>query len=195
MEEKFCLLFGKNMSKIAKIPVIIKTGITVINDTGVIKVDGPHGSLSFKVPEDVIVKIEGDKISFLAKENPSKNYKAMLGLARASVANMVKGVSEGFERRLELSGVGYRAIMSGEDLVLSLGFSHPVKFTPQNGIKIQVTDNEIIVSGIDKTLVGNLASKIRDVRPPDPYKGKGIRYKGEIVRKKAGKAAAKAGVK
>ena len=102
---------------------------------------------------------------------------------------MITGVSLGFEKKLELSGVGYRAQVSGEDLMLSLGFSHPVKVSPDEGIKFQITDNFIIVSGIDKALVGNTAAKIRAIRPPEPYKGKGIKYKGEVIRRKAGKAA------
>lgn len=179
------------MSKIAKIPVTIKEGITVNIENGGIKVDGPKGSLFFKLPQDVVIKTQDSQIEFSAGKEASKEGKALLGLTRATVANMVKGVSEGFEKRLELSGVGYRAQMQGEDLVLSLGFSHPVKFSPVEGIKFAVQENEIVVSGIDKTIVGNIAAKIREVRIPDPYKAKGIKYKGEIIRKKAGKAAAK----
>lgn len=192
-EEKCFLPFGSkfNMSKIAKVPVVIKEGIKFTQEGGIVRVDGPKGSLSFNSPSEVNIKMEDGKLTFTAKDAAAKNSKAMLGLVRATVANMVKGVGEGFEKRLELSGVGYRAQVAGEDLILSVGYSHPVKFTPVAGVEFAVVEGEIIVSGIDKTLVGNIAAKIREVRPPDPYKGKGVKYKGEKIRKKAGKAAAK----
>ena len=123
------------------------------------------------------------------KTPQADNSRALLGLTRSIISNMIAGVSLGFEKRLELSGVGYRAQVSGEDLILFLGFSHPVKISPDEGIKFLVLDNSIIISGIDKALVGNTAAKIRAIRPPEPYKGKGIKYQGEVIRRKAGKAA------
>ncbi|MCL4353278.1 50S ribosomal protein L6, partial [Patescibacteria group bacterium] len=125
----------------------------------------------------------------------NKKLQSLFGLTRATILNMVKGVSEGFEKRLVLTGVGYRAALSGNDLVLSLGFSHPVKISSAEGIKFSVSENVVTVSGFDKRLVGDIADKIQRVRPPDPYKGKGISYEGQKIRKKAGKAAKAVGAK
>ena len=187
--ERFCLKFGKNMSKIGKKPVDIKEGVTVSMEAAGIKVNGPKGTLTFKIPQGISVKISDERIEFSEKNQEADNSRALFGLTRSIVSNMIAGVSLGFEKRLELSGVGYRAQVSGEDLILFLGFSHPVKISPDEGIKFQVADNAIIISGIDKALVGNTAAKIRAIRPPEPYKGKGIKYQGEIIRRKAGKAA------
>ncbi len=177
------------MSKIGKKPVDIREGVTVSIETEVVKVNGPKGFLSFKIPGEVSVKVSDSKIELSEKDQEAGNSRALLGLTRSIISNMITGVSLGFEKKLELAGVGYRAQVSGEDLMLSLGFSHPVKIRPDEGIKFQVADNAIIISGIDKALVGNTAAKIRAIRPPEPYKGKGIKYQGEVIRRKAGKAA------
>ena len=177
------------MSKIGKKPVDISEGVTVSMEAAVVKVNGPKGILSFKIPQGVSAKVSDGKIELSEKNPQANNSRALLGLTRSIISNMIAGVSLGFEKRLELSGVGYRAQVSGEDLILFLGFSHPVKISPDEGIKFRVADNAIIISGIDKALVGNTAAKIRAIRPPEPYKGKGIKYQGEVIRRKAGKAA------
>lgn len=182
------------MSKIGKLPVNIKEGVTVNIENNQAKVIGSNGTLLFSIPNGIVAKVEDNKI-IVSQKGDKETTKALFGLVRASLANMVKGVSEGFERKLELSGVGFRVQITGNDLVLSLGFSHPVKVAAPEGIKFAVGDNIITVSGADKTLVGDVASKIRGIRPPDPYKGKGISYKGEKIRRKAGKAAKTVGGK
>lgn len=182
------------MSKLYRTPVIIKEGVSTVFEIGNIKVSGQKGVLTFKIPRGVDVKVGKGYLHVMPKEkNEDKN--ALLGLTRATIANMITGVSTGFEKKLTLSGVGYRATLSGKDLVLSVGFSHPVKVPEKEGITYSISDNTITVSGIDKALVGDVASKIRAVKPPEPYKGKGIRYKDEIIRRKAGKAAKAIGTK
>lgn len=182
------------MSKLYRIPVIIKEGVQVALQDGNIKVSGPKGLLTFKIPIGVDAKVVKDRLQVMPKEH-TEDKNALLGLTRATIANMITGVSTGFEKKLELSGVGYRATLSGQDLILSVGYSHPVKIATREGIDYAVKDNTITVSGIDKTLVGNVASKIREIKPPEPYKGKGIRYLGEKIRRKAGKAAKAIGTK
>lgn len=182
------------MSRIGKKPIEIKEGVTVSLQGRKVNVSGSKGDLSFEVPNGIEVKIEDNKI-VVSQAKKALEVSAVFGLTRAMIANMVKGVSEGFEKKLELSGVGYRAAVAGADLTLSLGFSHPVKVNTVPGINFSVLENVITVSGIDKALVGNMASKIRDIRPPEPYKGKGIKYLGERIRRKAGKAAKAVGVK
>ncbi|KKQ34163.1 MAG: 50S ribosomal protein L6 [Microgenomates group bacterium GW2011_GWA2_37_6] len=176
------------MSKIAKKPVEIAEGIQVNLEGSEIKVAGPKGNLSFRIPEGVGVKTEEGKVMVSQSQNTDR-AKALSGLVRANIANMVKGVTKGFEKKLELSGVGYRAQASGNSLTLSVGFSHPVKINADPIITFSVEENVITVSGPDKALVGDTASKIRAVRPPEPYKGKGIKYQGERIRRKVGKAA------
>ena len=196
MGEKFSSLSIANMSKIGRKPVTIKEGVKITLVNGVVNVEGPKGRLSFTVPRDINVKVEEDAIIISQKGKiEDRKVRALFGLTRAIISNMVTGVSAGFERRLELSGVGYRAQVAGNDLVISVGFSHPVKIVPLEGIKFAVEENNIIVSGIDKALVGNTAAVIRGVKPPEPYKGKGIKYKGEKVRRKVGKAAKAVGAK
>lgn len=182
------------MSRIGKIPVKINESAEVSFQGAVVTVRGPKGSLSFTIPLGIAVKTEDNKI-VVSTTGKVENVGAAFGLTRALIANMVKGVTEGFAKELELSGVGYRAQVSGTDLILSVGFSHPVKIKALPGIQFSVADNVITVSGIDKILVGDTAAKIRNVRPPEPYKGKGIRYIGERIRRKAGKAAKAVGVK
>ncbi|HVZ58227.1 MAG TPA: 50S ribosomal protein L6 [Patescibacteria group bacterium] len=182
------------MSKIGRSPVSIKEGITVAINGNVVNVKGTKGELSYALPKGIVVtQADGELLVKPEADNPEMNAK--WGLARAQIANLVKGVDQGFEKKLELQGVGYRAQMQGEDLVLNLGFSHPVKFSPRGGVKISIAENIITIAGPDKMFVGQAAAKIRDIKPPEPYKGKGIRYVGEQVRRKAGKAAKAVGTK
>lgn len=183
------------MSKIGKVPIIIKEEVSINMQNQQVQISGPKGSLSFAVPQGIEVKEEDGKITVSKKVIENQEINASFGLARALIANMVKGVTEGFEKRLELLGVGYRAQVSGNELLLSIGFSHQVKVQAPEGITFSVSENVISVSGIDKGQVGNTAAKIRAIRPPEPYKGKGIRYVGEKVRRKAGKAAKAVGTK
>ena len=175
------------MSRVAKKPIALPKGVEVSIQGGNVVAKGPKGSLSIAKPEGVEVKVE-DGHALLSAADPA--HVPMAGTLRAILANMVKGVSEGFERKLELVGVGYRAAMQGKDLNLSLGFSHPVLFPAPEGITIATpTQTEIVVSGADKQRVGEVAAKIRGFRPPEPYKGKGVKYAGEnIIRKEAKKA-------
>lgn len=183
------------MSKIAKKPVQIKPGVTVSLDNGIVKVIGPKGEQAFTIPSGIAVKIEEDKVLIeqVSKDDITKN--ALSGLTRALINNMVTGVTQGFQKKLELSGVGYRASASGNNLTLSVGFSHPVQIVADPSISFGVEENIITISGFNKDLVGNVAAKIRAVRPPEPYKGKGIKYVGERIRRKVGKAAKAVGAK
>jgi large subunit ribosomal protein L6 len=175
------------MSRIGKKAVAIPSGVTITLDGQTVAVKGPKGSLSWTVAEEIELKLEGAELT-LAPRNDSTKAKAMWGLSRTLVGNMVQGVSEGFEQTLELVGVGYRAAVNGRDLQLQLGFSHDVNIVPPDGITfVSAKQTEIKISGIDKQLVGETAAKIRRIRPPEPYKGKGVRYAGEKVRRKEGK--------
>ena len=175
------------MSRVAKKPVALVKGVELNVQSDSISVKGPKGTLSVPKPAGIEVKIE-DGSALLSANDPA--LVPLTGTLRAIVANMVHGVSAGFERKLELVGVGYRAAMQGKDLNLSLGFSHPVLFKSPDGITISTpTQTEIVVAGADKQLVGEVAAKIRGYRPPEPYKGKGVKYAGEtIIRKEAKKA-------
>jgi large subunit ribosomal protein L6 len=175
------------MSRVAKKPIVLPKGVELNIQPGNVSVKGPRGTLSIAKPEGIQVVIE-DGNAQLSANDPS--LMPLTGTLRAIIANMVHGVSEGFERKLELVGVGYRAAMQGKDLNLSLGFSHPVLFKTPEGITIATpTQTEILVSGSDKQRVGEVAAKIRGFRPPEPYKGKGVKYAGEnIIRKEAKKA-------
>ncbi|MGV8932296.1 MAG: 50S ribosomal protein L6 [Luteimonas sp.] len=175
------------MSRVAKRPIALPKGVELNIQPASVSVKGPKGTLSIAKPSEIEVKIE-DGHAHLSSSDPAKI--AIAGTMRAIIANMVHGVSEGFERKLELVGVGYRASMQGKDLNLSLGFSHPVVFKTPDGITITTpTQTEILVSGTDKQSVGEVAAKIRGYRPPEPYKGKGVKYAGEtIIRKEAKKA-------
>ena len=177
------------MSKIGKKPIILKEGVTVAINNGEVKAEGAKGVLTFKIPAGIEVKIENGEVQMSHTKNDLKDDSAMLGLTRSIILNMITGVSDGFEKKLELAGVGYRAQVTGEDLTINIGFSHPVKISPEAGIKFSLVENVIVISGIDKALVGNTAARIRAIRPPEPYKGKGIKYQGEYIRRKAGKAA------
>lgn len=183
------------MSKIGKLPIAIKEGVTVTLTEGVVTVAGPKGNATYTLPSGITLAVEEGKVFVKQEEKTKDQTKNLFGLTRALLANMVTGVSTGVEKKLELSGVGYRASASGQELNLSVGFSHPVKIKAPAGITFTVAENIITVSGTDKALVGLIASQVRAVRPPEPYKGKGIKYQGEYIRKKAGKAAKAVGGK
>jgi large subunit ribosomal protein L6 len=176
------------MSRIGKQPVAISKGVDVAIDGATVTVKGPQGQLVRTFPAGVSFSVDDGKV-MVARADDEKQTRAMHGLARALLNNMVLGVSEGFTKTLELQGVGYRATQAGEKVNLAVGFSHPVEVVPPPGIKLEVEGNtKLHVRGIDKELVGQVAANIRKVRKPEPYKGKGIRYLGEFVRRKAGKA-------
>jgi len=183
--------FGKNMSRIGKKPIEIPQGVEVKIEGQKVVVKGSKGELFQEVRPEIEVSVKEGKV-FVTPKKETKGTNAFWGLTRALIANLIQGVTEGFERKLEIRGVGYRAALEGEDLDLKLGFSHPVKIKKPEGISFSIDKNIITVSGIDKQLIGEVAAKIRRIRPPDPYKGKGVRYLGEVVRKKEGKRAATA---
>lgn len=176
------------MSRVGKKPIEVPAEVTVtVNADNTVVVKGPKGELTKTFNQDIKIEQEGTVIT-LVRPSDSKEHRTIHGTTRALLANMVTGVSAGFERGLELVGVGYRAQLQGTKLVLNVGYSHPVEFTPEDGVVVEVPSNtKVIVRGIDKERVGALASNIRQVRPPEPYKGKGIRYEGEVVRRKEGK--------
>jgi large subunit ribosomal protein L6 len=176
------------MSRIGKKPIEVPENVTVtIAEGNFVTVKGPKGELTNTFNTDIKIEQENNVIT-LIRPSESKEHRSIHGTTRSLLDNMVVGVSQGFERKLELVGVGYRASLQGSKLVLNIGFSHPVEFTPEDGIEVEVPANtKITVRGINKERVGALASNIRQVRPPEPYKGKGIRYEGEIVRRKEGK--------
>lgn len=176
------------MSRIGKKPIEVPEQVTVtIGEGNVVTVKGPKGELKNTFNQDIKIEQEGNVIT-LTRPSDSKEHRSIHGTTRSLLDNMVQGVSKGFERSLELVGVGYRASLQGKKLVLNVGYSHPVEFTPEDGVEVEVPSNtKIIVRGINKERVGALASNIRQVRPPEPYKGKGIRYEGEQVRRKEGK--------
>jgi len=181
------------MSKIGKLPIILSSNVTASVAGNSVAITGPKGNSTYVVPAGMTVTVTDGKMVVVAKSITDKKVRALYGLTRANLANIVKGLDTGFEKKLELAGVGYRAQMQGTDLVLSLGFSHPVKFTPKAGITISVTDNIVTISGNNKHDVGEAAANIRKIKAPEPYKGKGIKYVGEKIRRKAGKAAKAAG--
>ncbi|AKP45539.1 MULTISPECIES: 50S ribosomal protein L6 [Bacillus] len=175
------------MSRIGKKPIEIPSGVTVTVEKNTVTVKGPKGSLTRTFNPDFNIEVREKEI-IVTRPSDSKEHRALHGTTRALLANMVEGVSKGFEKSLELIGVGYRAQKQGKKLVLNVGYSHPVEIEPEEGIEIEVPSNtKIVVKGVSKERVGALAANIRDVRPPEPYKGKGIRYEGEYVRRKEGK--------
>lgn len=178
------------MSRVGRQPINIPEGVTINVKNNVVVAKGPKGELSTKVNSDLKLHLK-DGVLSLERPTDEKSHRSMHGLYRTLVSNVVEGVSKGFEKKLEIIGVGYRAEMRGKNLFLSLGFSHDIFFKPCDDIEISTEGNNvIIVRGVDKYLVGQVAAKIRSFRPPEPYKGKGIRYSGEVVKKKAGKSAA-----
>ncbi|MBW4664960.1 MAG: 50S ribosomal protein L6 [Chroococcus sp. CMT-3BRIN-NPC107] len=179
------------MSRIGKLPITVPNKVTVTIDGSHVAVKGPKGELERVLSNNVTIEQEGDTL-LVKRRDESRPSRQMHGLSRTLVANMVEGVSQGFQRRLEIQGVGYRAQVQGRTLTLNVGYSHPVIIDPPDGVTIAVeTNTNVIVSGFNKEEVGNTAAKIRAVRPPEPYKGKGIRYAGEAVRRKAGKTGKK----
>ena len=180
------------MSRIGKLPVAIPAGVEIkLEDGNVITVKGPKGTLTRKLADDMNIAIEEGQV-VVTRPNDLKRSKSLHGLTRTLINNMVIGVTQGYEKTLEINGVGYRAQKKGKEITFNLGFSHPVVMTDPEGIETEMDgQNIIIVKGIDKEKVGQYAAEIRELRKPEPYKGKGIRYEGEVVRRKAGKAGAK----
>jgi large subunit ribosomal protein L6 len=177
------------MSRIGKKPVVFTDKVKVNLEGRLLKVEGPKGKLHFTLPDGITAKLE-DKTLHFERKGDNREMKALHGLARALAQNMVKGVTDGYQKKLEIQGVGFKAAVQGANLNLSLGFSHPVLFPIPKEIKILVTENtQIQIDGADKQMVGEVAASIRRYYPPEPYKGKGIRYAGEVVRRKVGKTA------
>lgn len=201
LAEKYCVLFGKpstlnfsgddKVSRIGKNPINIPNGVQVTLVGNGLKVKGPKGELGFDLLNGIKANIENNVLTF-SRDNDLKKVRSVHGLTRAIVAGMVEGVSNGFQKTLTLIGVGFRAEMKRDRLLLSLGFSHPIAVIPPKGISFEVPNQTtVVIKGIDKQLLGEVASKIRDLRPPEPYKGKGVRYENEYVRRKAGKTSSK----
>lgn len=177
------------MSRIGKKTILIPSGVEVSVNENLVRVKGPKGELERETRPEISVVVENNEIKFIPRKENKKNS-AFWGLTRTLVNNMVQGVTEGYEKKLQIEGVGYRAVLEGKDLVFQVGFSHPVKVTPPDGITFAVEKNIVSVSGINKEKVTQTAAEIKRIKPPEPYKGKGIRYEGEIIKKKVGKKAA-----
>ncbi len=179
------------MSRIGKMPIAIPAGVTVdVAENNTITVKGPKGTLTRVLSPEMEIKVEGAEV-VVNRPNDLKRSKSLHGLTRTLINNMVVGVTQGYEKALEINGVGYRAAKEGKKLVLNLGYSHPVNMTDPDGIESTVDNNRIVVKGIDKEKVGQYAAEIRDKRRPEPYKGKGIKYVDEVIRRKAGKTGKK----
>ena len=183
------------MSRVGRKPIPIVAGVKIQKTDHEVKVTGPKGELTTTVHKDIGVEVKDNTI-VVSRSSDLKTQRSLHGLWRALLQNMIKGVTEGYSKKLELVGVGYRAEIKGKKLQLLLGYSHPILFLPPEGIKIETpAQTNILISGIDKQLVGQVAAKIRSFRLPEPYKGKGVKYEGEYIRRKAGKAAAASGAK
>ncbi len=180
------------MSRLGKLPILLPVGVTAALSAKELKVKGPKGELNLRLPAAVSVQADAKEIRVAPKNPDDKAAPALWGLFWSLIRNMVIGVSQGFTKKLEINGVGYRVTVSGQKVNLSLGFSHPVVFSLPLGVTAVVEGNVLSLSGADKALLGETAARIRKLRPPEPYKGKGIKYATEIIRRKAGKAAAKA---
>ena len=179
------------MSRIGRLPVAIPAGVTVeIAENNKVTVKGPKGTLERELPTEMSIKLEGEEV-VVTRPNDLKKMKSLHGLTRTLIHNMVIGVTAGYEKTLEVNGVGYRASKSGNKLTLNLGYSHPVEMSDPEGLEAVVDGNKIIVKGIDKEKVGQYAAEIRDKRRPEPYKGKGIKYADEVIRRKVGKTGKK----
>lgn len=183
------------MSRIGKLPIRIPDGVIVTVQSGQAAVKGPKGELSIAVPPQITVVVADNQVTVTAEHPDIQADRALWGLIRMLIANMIIGVTTGFEKKLEIIGVGYRAAISGQNLTLNVGYSHPVEFPVPAGIAVKVEKNVVTISGIDKQLVGEVSAKIRAIRKPEPYKGKGIKYSTEIIRRKAGKVVKAAGAK
>ena len=176
------------MSRIGRMPIAVPAGVDVKIDGSTVTVKGPKGTLTGTFNSSITVEQEGAEIKVSRPDDTNRN-RALHGLTRTLIANMVTGVHDGFKKELEIVGIGYRAAVQGKDLVLNVGYSHQVVMTPPDGITVEVpAPNSIVINGFDKQLVGQFASEVRGVRPPEPYKGKGIKYKDEVIRRKEGKA-------
>jgi large subunit ribosomal protein L6 len=179
------------VSRIGKKPITVPDKVKVSYNEGIVVAAGPLGKLQYKIPESISLNMENNTITF-SRVSDDRHVRALHGLSRALTANIIEGVSKGFERNLIIEGVGYKAELRGGKLFMSLGFSHPILIIPPADITFEVpTATTIKIKGIDKQLVGLIAAKIRQIRPPEPYKGKGVRYQGEYIRRKAGKTSAK----
>ena len=178
------------MSRIGKMAIVLPKGVKVSFDPSKVEVSGPKGNLIHLLPQGISVSEEGEKV-FVHRADDERSSRALHGLTRSLIANMVTGVTQGFEKRLEIVGIGFRADVQAKALKLSLGFSHPILYSIPEGIKVEVEKQTLItIRGIDKQQVGIVAAKLRSIKPPEPYKGKGIRYLGERIRKKVGKTKA-----
>lgn len=187
------LISVTKLSKIGKKPIPVPKGVEVKVSGNLVSVKGPKGELKKHFNDSILISLDNDQAVLSLKDKNASTQKAPLwGLTRALMANMLKGVTDGFEKNLEFEGVGYKANVKGNDLELSLGYSHPVQVNAPAGVTLKVEKNVIKISGIDKELVGQVAAEIKSKRPPEPYKGKGIKYAGEVIRRKAGKKAATA---
>ncbi len=176
------------MSRIGKLPIVVPAGVDVNVDGSTVTVKGPKGTLTGTFNSNMTIVLADGAVT-VTRPNDQKENRSLHGLTRTLIANMIEGVSKGFSKELEIVGIGYRAAMQGKDLVLNVGYSHQVVMAPPAGITVEVpAPNKIVISGFDKQLVGQFASEVRGVRPPEPYKGKGIRYIDEVVRRKEGKA-------
>lgn len=179
------------MSRIGKLPIVVPEKVKVTINDGLLEAKGPLGEMSVSIPEDIKYTFENNVVTF-SRDSEHKKIRSLHGLTRSLCYNAVIGVSEGFTKTLQLEGVGYKTELKGTNLLLNIGFSHPIIIIPPSGVKFETPNaNTIKISGANKQTVGLVASKIRTIRPPEPYKGKGIRYEGEFIRRKAGKTAAK----
>jgi len=180
------------MSRIGRKPLVLPKGVTLSQKPGSVGLKGPKGELSRAMPGGVSLKIEGTKV-VVERADDSRENRSKHGLIRAHLANMLKGVTDGWTRELEINGVGYRAEVTGDALTMALGYSHPVIFKLPKGISAKVEKNRVILSGADRDMLGQTAAKVRELRPPEPYKGKGVKYVEEVIKRKVGKAGATSG--
>jgi large subunit ribosomal protein L6 len=179
------------MSRIGKLPVVIPNGVTVAVDGNTVKVKGPKGELAHRLPGGISVDRTDNSLN-VQRASDETNHKALHGLTRSLIANMMEGVTKGYQKQLEITGVGFKAEVRPYGLQLALGFSHPIEYRAPAGIKLSAPQpTQIVIDGPDKAMVGQVAAELRSLRPPEPYKGKGIRYAGEVIRRKAGKAGGK----
>jgi large subunit ribosomal protein L6 len=180
------------MSRIGRKQISLPKGVSISQGSGKFAVKGPKGELTKALPAEIKISIAGDKVS-VSRSGDEPDVRAKHGLVRAHVANMVKGVTEGWTRELEINGVGYRAEVAGDKVTLALGYSHPVVFALPKGVAAKVDKNRVVLTSTDRDLIGQTAANLRELRPPEPYKGKGVKYVEEIIKKKVGKAAAGSG--
>jgi large subunit ribosomal protein L6 len=180
------------MSRVGKKPVELVNGVKAVFNKSLLEMEGPIGKLQIQIPSDVQLVMEDHRIAVSVKDSKDKKLRAFHGLYRALIQNMVVGVAQGYEKRLEINGVGFRAKLEGKDLLLTLGYSHPIRYPLPSGItaKVENKDTLIILNGADKQVIGNAAAMIRNYYPPEPYKGKGVKYVNEVIRRKKGKRVA-----